>query len=358
MKAAGFIIQHSTHLDHLGVLCELLNIPLIVTDDHLIETASTFYPNLRMIRCELADVTSPDMMDEFDFLFYTSKVWSYETYAYARWIYNKDARIVYCPHGNSDKGHSLEGESDLPPNDIELYYGDHMLNHLKQMGAYPLINETVPVGNFRLTYYKKHRAFYDNLVKKEIFSQFKEEKETVLYAPTWSTSECPSSFLAQCAELIDTLPKKYNLIVKLHPLLSEHHPAETYRLLGTYDSHERVLFVDNFPPIYPLLSHCALYLGDFSSVGYDFLAFNRPLYFFDPLNETEKNRGHTLHTCGMTIPEKQNPFTFIESTLAENKKAYASKRKEMYAYTFGSPKTPEEIKAALLKLAPKRSIGV
>lgn len=358
MKAAGFIIQHDTHLDHLGVLCELLDIPLIVTDDHLIETARTFYPKLTILKRTLPEVTSPELLDTFDFLFYTSKVWSYESYAYARWIYNKEARIVYCPHGNSDKGHSLQKETDLPPNDIELYYGEHMLNHLKLMGAYPLINDTVRVGNFRLAYYEKHRTFYDALTQEKIFSRFASQKETILYAPTWSTSECPSSFLKQCAHLIDTLPKKYNLIVKLHPLLAEHHPAETHRLLGTYDTHPGALFVDHFPPIYPLLSRCALYLGDFSSIGYDFLAFNRPLYFFDPLNTHEKNPGHTLHTTGLTIPTATPPFAFIESTLDENKRAYAAKRKEMYAYTFGTPKNPEAIKAALQKLAPTRSLGV
>ena len=352
MKAAGFIIQHNTHLDHLGVLCELLDIPLIVTDDHLIETARTFYPNLRIERRELSDVTSPEIMDEFDFLFYTSKVWSYETYAYARWIYNKDVRVVYCPHGNSDKGHSLRGMADLPPNDIELFYGEHMLGHLKQMGTFDHINETIPTGNFRFAYYQKHRTFYDHLAEKEIFSQLKENKECILYAPTWSTEECPSSFLDQCAQLIDTLPNTYNLIVKLHPLLAEHHPAETYRLLGTYDRHESVLFVDHFPPIYPLLAGCSLYLGDFSSMGYDFLAFNRPLYFFDPLSDKGKNRGHTLHQCGMTLPPTENTFSFIENTLAENKKAYASKRLEMYAHTFGKPREIEVIKSALKKLSP------
>ena len=87
-------------------------------------------------------------------------------------------------------------------------------------------------------------------------------------------------------------------------------------------------------------------------MGYDFLAFNRPLYFFDPLASQEKNRGHTLHACGMTLPAEENTFAFIERTLEENKKAYASKRLEMYAHTFGEPRNIKLIKDALQRLLP------
>ncbi len=352
MKAAGFLIDFTTHLDHLGVLCSFLDIPLIVTDDKIVNVARTYYPELRIERREISEVTSPEIMDEFDFLLYTSKVWAYETYAYAREIYNKPVRIAYCPHGNSDKGHSLEGMTSLPPNDIELYYGEHMLKHLKQMGALDIINETVRTGNFRLAYYHKHKAFYDELAHKEVFSHFKESKDTILYAPTWNTEECPSSFFDQCAGLINALPSHYNLIVKMHPLLEMRFPSHVHQLLGRYDSHKRVLFLEEFPSIYPLLAGCFLYLGDFSSIGYDFLAFDRPLFFFDPLQNEKKTRSHTLHTCGITLPTEGNIFSFIEAHLSENKKTYTSKRKEMYAYTFGKFKEAEEIKRNLLDLSP------
>ncbi len=348
MKAAGFVIQHSTHLDHLGVLCELLNIPLIVTDENLIELAKTYYPALKIERREIADVTSFEILDEFDFLLYTSKVWAYETYGYARYIYNKSTRIVYCPHGNSDKGHSLKEMPDLPPSDIELYYGEHMLRHLKEMGALSSINALVRVGNFRLAYYKKHQSFYDALAQKQIFSQLDIRNPTYLYAPTWSTEECPSSFFTSCSRLIDALPKQANLIVKLHPLLEERSLAQTHRLIGAHSANKQVLFVDTFPPILPLLARCSAYIGDFSSMGYDFLAFDKPLFFFNPLQK-ERTKSHTLHSVGLTLPQEGNPFTFIENHFEENLAQFSSKRKEMLEITFGSPIRPETIELGITK---------
>src|SRR3989338_3658195 len=348
MKAAGFALYKPTHLDHIGILCELLGIPLILTEESLVEAAHLFYPHLSIEKRTMAEVGSFEKLDAFDFLFFTCNIWAYETYVCAKEIYNKSTRIVYCPHGNSDKGHSISKYDRFPPSDIHLYYGQHMRDLLEERGSLIKIRSMIRTGNYRLNYYKKRRAFYDQLTERLIFSRFKNKKKPILYAPTRDSHEGPTSFFDSCGILIEELPKNYNLIVKLHPDLFEEFPAQTYRMIGKYSQHEGVLFVENFPPIYPLLARCACYLGDYSSVGYDFLAFNRPLFFVESHNKGLMRSAPTIRQCGMTIPFGKGIFPFIEKHIEENQQTYSSAREKMYSYTFGKDRDISDIKQELL----------
>ena len=59
-----------------------------------------------------------------------------------------------------------------------------------------------------------------------------------------------------------------------------------------------------FPYIYPLLEFCDIYLGDCSSVGYDFLHLNRPMYFLNPHNRDSNHNSCFLHQYGVVIPKR------------------------------------------------------
>ena len=237
-----------------------------------------------------------------------------------------------------------------PPSEaiVHLYYGQHMRDLLEERGSLIKIRSMIRTGNYRLNYYKKRRSFYDQLTERLIFSRFKNKKKTILYAPTRDSHEGPTSFFDSCGILIEELPKNYNLIVKLHPDLFEEFPAQTYRMIGKYSQHEGVLFVENFPPIYPLLARCACYLGDYSSVGYDFLAFNRPLFFVESHNKGLMRSAPTIRQCGMTIPFGKGIFPFIEKHIEENQQTYSSAREKMYSYTFGKDRDISDIKQELL----------
>jgi hypothetical protein len=349
MNSVGLTVGPITHLDHLGVLCDLLDIPLYVAEDELLQAAKTYYPNLRAELKSYAEITSCDLMHSFDALLFTSKVWACETCVLAKDLFKSPLRVIYCPHGNSDKGHSLQDELSYPANDIELYYGDHMLDLLKKIGVEKNARATIRIGNFRYYYYKKYQSFYDALIQKMIFSHLQHQRQTVLYAPTWNTEESPTSFFSACGKLIDQLPDCYNLIVKLHPFLEKDYPAQTYQLLGNYEGREGVMFLEDFPPIFPLLAHCDLYLGDFSSIGYDFLTFDRPLFFFDPFEQKGiKTQSHFLHQCGLTIPSDVPVFEFIAGNLEKNQKELSAARKKIYDYTFGEERSIEAIKQDLL----------
>jgi hypothetical protein len=172
---------------------------------------------------------------------------------------------------------------------------------------------------------------------------------------------------------LQQVPSDYNLIVKPHPQLLQVDPARFWAILGKYEKKPNVLFLLDFPLIYPLLSISDLYLGDLSSIGYDFLAFNldpavqddkavqdfagsrfnRPMFFLNHQKRTyPPDRGVFLFQCGTVIEPEEYPFLFqkIEQSLPSDKKLFAAKRQEIYTYTFGENRSFSEIKKQLKRI--------
>jgi hypothetical protein len=282
----------------------------------------------------------------FDILFVTSKLWAVELYPLFPLLFQKKMRVVYCPHGNSDKGHTLTKELHNPE-DVSLVYGDHMLDLLKDIGNLDQIKHTVVTGNYRHSFFLQHQTFYEKMAQTQVFSKIDKAKKTVFYAPTWHGEETPSSFFQECAALIDQITPPFNLLVKIHPSLYEQHPAHAFQIYEKYKDHPQVLFLEDFPPIYPLLALSDVYLGDFSSIGYDFLTFDKPMYFFNPAKTSlKKDRGRFLHRCGMEISNqtKENIFDFIAKTLEQNQSEFSPIRRQVYSYTFGKEKKLSEMR--------------
>ena len=348
LRSAGIITGPQTHLDHLGVLCAILQIPLIVTEEETYVAAKKYYPQIDVALKDYTELSIDYLAAEFDVLFESGKFWAAELVPIFQLLYGKKMRAVFCPHGNSDKGHSLSTHVEQ---DISLVYGDHMIDLLKKTGAYEKINHVVRTGNYRHSFYLKHKEFYDSCAKEEVFSKFDRARPTILYAPTWQDSENPSSFFNSCKDLIEQFTPSYNLVVKLHPFLEKYHPAQTYHILSKYEAHPKVSFLTQFPPIYPLLDFCDIYLGDFSSIGYDFLAFNKPMYFFNPLKaDGNKSQGLFLHRCGMEIPQNENIYKFLKDSLEYNKNHFSTIRNEVYSYAFGKEIDPFQIKEEIEKV--------
>jgi hypothetical protein len=345
MRTVAIITGPETHLDHLGVLSSILDIPLIVTDEKIFHFAKQFYPDLNVILRDFSDLSIEFLAKNYDAIFQTGKFWTAELRPLIEFLFRKKMRFIFCPHGNSDKGHSLQNHVEQ---DISLVYGDHLLNLLKQTGAVQKIQHIVRTGNYRYPYYLRHRYFYDTLADKRVFNRFKTQRPIVLYAPTWNDRENPTSFFSTTDALIEQLSPTFNILIKLHPFLIEDHPAQVFQIMARYENHLSTIILDNFPPIYPLLARCDLYLGDYSSIGYDFLIFDKPLYF---LNPEKKSSPSPLHSCGLELPEnwdgKLNQF--LTDTLELNINHYASQRKKIYFYAFGKEMNPACIKSDIFK---------
>lgn len=337
MRAAAIITGPSTHLDHLGVLSALLKIPLILTEERTHELAKEHYPDLNCELKSLSELSMESLACQLDAIFETGKFFATELGPFIELLFRKKMRFVFCPHGNSDKGHSLQHHVEQ---DISLVYGDHLHDLLNQTGALKNIRHIVRTGNYRYPYYLLHRKFFDSLAEEKVFSKFQNQKPVILYAPTWNDKENPTSFFSAIDPLIQELSTSYNLLIKLHPFLIDDHPAHLFQIMARYENHPSALFLTDFPPIYPLLSRCALYLGDYSSIGYDFLAFDKPLYFLNPKKNSTPS---PLHTCGLKIPLRAEKGLnhFISSSLERSIQEFSGQRKKIYQYAFGEQVSPD-----------------
>ena len=338
MKGVAVLTGPSTYLDHLGVLSSILEIPLLVTEEETFLAAKKFYPQACVTLKLPGEISHEFLASHFDTVFQSGRFFASELKPLLDLLYKRKLRIVFCPHGNSHKGHSFTSH---PQQDISLVYGQHMEDLLKATGATKSISALITTGNYRLPFYQKHRFFYDSLALETIGPFLDKKKQTILYAPSWEDGENSSSFFQEAEKLFAEL-QNYNVIVKLHPFLEKFHPAKTHQIIEKYKKTKGLFFLSSFPSIYPLLSLCNIYFGDYSSIGYDALAFDLPLYFLRKsslaLDPIEK--------AGILIPSGKCVGKFIEDTLQEDKH---KERKQVYEYAFGKDLSLEEVKANLLK---------
>ncbi len=295
------------HLDHLCPLCSLLNIPLFLTSEELFKQAKSQYENLTVFLKHPNSVAT-DILNQFDSLITTlPKALLDPIFMLEELTQNKKLNIYWLPHGNSDKK-NMEGlinENQL------LVYGQKMIDMIPPN----LKSKAKVIGNFRYLYFEKHKYFYENLLLKYFPQIF--DKPAILYAPSWENEDLDKWI----ESLTKHLPNNYNLIIKLHPNTYQQGIGQT--LSELYKDFSQIHFIKEFFPIYPLLSKIDYLYTDISSIGYDFLKFNRPLFF------TCQN-DDPLHKCGKEI-SMNSPY---ESIALDD---YQNKRTALYKETFGTP---------------------
>lgn len=339
------------YTDHLSVVCIIMDIPLLFLEEPDYEMGIKYYPGLQAKLESYSHVNPEYLIQHYD-VFFMSDLWDrrtfHEKYAPYEKKYKKTLRNVHCPHGFSDKGFYLQ---KCAMEDITLIYGQNMIDQLKHHGVFEKLNQYVISGNYRYTYFKQHRSFYDALMEKEILSRFDKKRPTILYAPTWLDLEESTTFFDAYEPILGGLPDDYNLIVKLHPRLELDDTVQYYRIIGQYEKKKNILFLKDFPLIYPLLAYTDIYLGDMSSVGYDFLSFNKPMFFLNKQKrDAASDRGLFLFRCGVEVSPGQydNLYSIIEKCLPEDEKLFSTIRKEVYDYTFGPEKPFEKIKEEII----------
>lgn len=316
MRCAAFNTGSEYYmLDHIAPLAELLQMPLITTEEKNFELARKFYPQVQVRFMPDLEFRLGEIAEEFDTLF-ESKFWGVHLPLIFENLYKKKMRLIYCPHGQSDKISCL---GQYASQDTVLHYGPLMIEMLKELDI-PLPNSAI-VGNYRWNFYKKYKDFYDRL------APVNRNKKTLLYAPTWKDNDQGTSFFQWGAKVIEELPSDWNLILKIHPILEEREPLLFYPIAKRAEKKENVFLIQEFPPVYPLLAQADVYLGDFSSVGYDFLAFQKPLYFWPTQNPGR------LHSCGKTIDPTQNLYSQIDLL-----NSFQKEQEALYLFSFSPVK--------------------
>lgn len=353
MSAAGFLYgQDIHHLDHIAPLCHFLDIPLVVTEPEMEKTTKHYYPSV-VVYCYNTLEVAQHTLKQFDVIFsclptaMIDQIFFFDEHLMRKKILN-----IWLGHGNSDKGKASPFMEALQHEKIALVYGQNMIDFLKEKQVLDKLFRHIPIGNYRYHYYMKMRPFYDKIVKKNILSKFKKDQTTLMYAPTWGKTSNESSFISALPQILHSLPASYNLIVKMHPNSILQHQALYDSLIKKYARSPNVLFLDTFPPIYPLLSTIDILLGDFSSINYDFLTFQKPMFFLNPTKTSHiENPELTLHQCGTSIHAEDFPniFSILEKKLPEDTMLYKTKRACFYEYTFAPIDDYEMVKNTIKK---------
>ena len=136
-KAAALIYgDMAHHLDHLAPLCELLGIPLIVTEEHLHASAKKDYPFIETHYFGY-DVNAERLIQAVDVIFCsTPRIMFDEVFFFAQALLQKKVHTIWCPHGNSDKGHHSYFMQALENEEVALVYGQKMIDFLTEKQAF------------------------------------------------------------------------------------------------------------------------------------------------------------------------------------------------------------------------------
>lgn len=329
-------------LDHLIPLCHLLDIPLIVDSSQVFALAQKYYPPMQLI--QITSVEYVSYLSQFDLFFVSDKYMASFLKASCKLLFKKEIHFFYCPHGNSDKGFIDAEMNQETFHKLLLVYGEQMHRRIYTKNLISNLNALVVMGNIRKRFYKKYQKFFDSRIKNTILWNSKVVKHVFLYAPSWRDREGSTSFFTICKPLIEHLSPTDYLIIKFHPLLLTNDLGFVTHIYENYKDRKNIQFITENPLIYPLLQYVHVYLGDISSVGYDFLFFNRPMYFFDTrINPPLESK--QLFECGIEVPPQhfKNPYPFILSTLSENK-AKAMIREKTYHFVFAEDPPEEQLK--------------
>ena len=253
---------HIHHLDHLLPLAEIVGIPAIVTDQDLFEIGKKCYPSVDLHYVPHAQFSPQNLAENFDAIFTSAKYWRLELGGLIELLTGKTLDFIYCPHGNSDKGSYDITLDPFRCQNRAIIYGKQMEDRIENI-------ETCCLGNYRLAYYLANKKRIDALVK------IPTAEKTLFFAPSWDDS---SLFHLENDHFFN-IPIDVHLIVKLHPYLKEKHPSKYTHFKTLCEEHHQITFIENLPTIYPILDLCDGYIGDTSSIGYDFLYYDKPLFF-------------------------------------------------------------------------------
>ncbi len=318
MRRAAFLYGNDLHhLDHIVTLSLFLSLPLLVTEEEVKSVIETYYPPLEVKLLSKVNFAE-EILSNYDLLFSTLPRRMLDLFFFFEEHKQRKKLLFYwLPHGNSDKD-NLGG---LFEDNLLLVYGKQMKDALKKK------TYVTTIGNLRRHFYSLHKPFFDKKIAPLLY--FKTPQTTLLYAPSWDTPDLETSF----SFLLENLPPHYNLIVKPHPntLQSGFFTA----LKERYQRAPNIAFVENLPLIYPLLAKTDIYIGDNSSIAYDFLSFQKPLFFLTQKRSLIHQAGKmvTRETLFPSLTEKDIFFearASLDQYAFDPKVDYATLKTQIY----------------------------
>lgn len=353
LQSACAIAFYDHHIEHLAPLCELFQMPLLVFSERAAAIARRAYPPIQIIVKTLPEpfrmvdqlVRSPSglhglaaALQDYDILFYS--------HLFARAILRRllsrsgkrAPRVVFCPHGFSEKQQTWSAGAALQ--DIVLVYGQSTLDQLKCFGAYQYLARYVVTGNYRKAFYDTHKNFYAAWIESSPLSRIPlaVTRPTILYAPTWADHVGSSSLHNAIAPLIRNLPETYYLIIKPHPHVDDVTLERVQDVIGLRQN----VFMLHDPVTFPLLQLADIYVGDMSSLAYDFLVLAKPMVFLNQAAGSATDPAESLlFRCGPVLapPDYEQIGKIVDEELAGRGSEYSDRRLALYDYVHASDQT-------------------
>ncbi len=327
MRGIGVLTgMRMSYVDHLTPLCQQMGIPLLVTDPWIKQLIEQYYPPMELIEFDPDNHCLDPVLKDYDYCVYAEPYRKASgAFQFAEYYASRPSRSIYTLHGNSEKCFDIFWFERLVDEDVVMVYGKQMLNFFEQKKI-PL-KQVVECGNYRASFYEQHRVFLAQKMEPHLFEK---QLTTLLYAPTWTCENRMTELRKDYSpvetvyeKVLENIPEDFQVFVKLHPNHVFLQPEQTDAIKKRYQGHAQIRFVDDVPLIYPLLEHVDLYVGDFSSIGYDFLYFNRPLFFLTEGKKTD------LSQCGMQIEDD------LWKVVRQKQNALKQERERVYKLAFG-----------------------
>jgi CDP-glycerol glycerophosphotransferase (TagB/SpsB family) len=250
-------------------------------------------------------------------------------------------RVVYVPHGYSEKRQAWAMGTAFQ--DVAVLHGQAAYDQLEAFGVAGELRHWLYSGNLRSAYYERHAAFF-RARREALGVGGPAPARTLLYAPTWQDAIGSSSFFDAFAAFVDGLPSGWRLVVKLHPHLERR--ADAIDALAARCRGRDVRLVRAQALCYPFLDVADAYVGDMSSLAYDYLAYNRPMFFTNPTAGAPADAaGSRLFACGTVIaPERYaDLYRIVDDAWADDAERYGAARAALDAYVHAPGRDAREL---------------
>jgi CDP-glycerol glycerophosphotransferase (TagB/SpsB family) len=198
-------------------------------------------------------------------------------------------------------------------------------------------------GNYRLLYYKLHRKHYQKKIEK-CFGEIPNNMRSVLFTPTWDDVEHLGTNMKEINTLIKHLPDNYFLILQLHPNTQRQHPIQYEQLKNLADKRPN-LYISEMTTIYPLLDFIDVVLTDYSSIVYDAIALEKPIFAL------KKHQEAYTHSACHVISMRDIHLTFhtIDASLSSADLTQWRAKKAIASQAFGHELSQQVLKKNILK---------
>lgn len=262
------------YLDHLLPLAIELDLEIVTRSQKQYEIISQYYPKARQTLISqdepLHYLQEPSVIISNAFRHQLEADLLYEKMLFGSF------ESIYCPHGLSDKELLFGKFQELDDDRKVLLYGKKMLQEV------PSHCEPFLLGNYRKHHFERFASEYLSILQNKI-PKWKPNRWTLLWAPSWVFNKIPGMTLPILTTLLETsllanIPDDIQVLFKPHPYLLNQIPDTLEKIQRRAANSPNLLYLEDIPYIYPLFEKVDAYLGDTSSVGYDFLTTGKPIF--------------------------------------------------------------------------------